>query len=125
MYRFYILMISLLFFNGCGSKTLNYSSTATILIKSPNMKFYDKGFIKYFDDHIDLEILSAGQSVLKLKVYNDEICKDSLRCISSKEFNELYLNKNYKDDFLMKLLSKNDKIIQHKDNDIFIKIIKD
>ena len=125
MYRFFIFSILILFFVGCGSKTPYISNTATILIKSPSMKFYDKGFITYYEDHIVLEVLSTGHSLLKLKIYDDEICKDSLRCMDADDFYKEFLNGEYKDDFLMQLLLKKGKVIQYKDKNILIKVIKD
>ena len=86
------------------------------------MKFYDKGFITKYDDYIHLQIFNVGQLVLNLKIYKDEICKGTLQCISSKEFNKKYFNSLYKDDFLYNLFSKNK--IYHKDkiNNILIKV---
>lgn len=91
------------------------------------MKFYDKGFINYFEDHVYLQILSVGTVVLDLKVYEDEVCKDYLRCIDSKDFNAQYINENYEKDFLYKLLTKNEKeiVFRDKPNGILIKILKD
>ena len=91
------------------------------------MKFYDKGFINTFDDHVYLQILSAGTVVLDLKVYEDEVCKDALRCINSKDFNKEYLVQNYNEDFLYKLLTQNKKeiVFRDKPNGILIKILKD
>lgn len=91
------------------------------------MKFYDKGFISKFSDYTEVQILSAGVSVLKLKIYEDKICKDTFQCQSSSSFNKEYLNKNYSDDFLKKLFDNDKKDITHRDkeNKILIKIKKD
>lgn len=116
-----------LFLTACASKTLTSSKTATIIIKTPNMKFYDKGFINYYEDHIYLQILSAGTVVLDLKVYRDEVCKDTLRCMGSSEFNETFIHKSYEKHFLYDLLSQNQKEIVFRDrpNGILIKVLKD
>ena len=90
-------------------------------------EFYDKGFITYYDDHIVVEILNAGNSVLKLIIYDDKICRDTFMCLSSNEFNTKYINKDYKKDFLKQLFSKKDKVVKFKDkkNHIIIKISRD
>lgn len=91
------------------------------------MKFYDKGFISKFSDYTEVQILSAGVSILKLKIYEDKVCKDTFQCQSSSSFNKEYLSKNYSDDFLKKLFDNNKKDITHRDkeNKILIKIKKD
>ncbi len=86
------------------------------------MKFYDQGFITKYDDHIVLQIFNAGQIILNLKVYKDEVCKGTLQCMSSKEFNEIYFSKSYSDDFLYNLLSKNKIYYKDKKNNILIKV---
>ena len=99
------------------------------------MKFYDKGFITKYDDNIHLQIFNAGQMVLNLKIYKDEVCQGTFECISSKEFNSKYFHTSYKDDFLYNLLSnvengdfknnipRNNKIyFKDKKNKILIKV---
>lgn len=86
------------------------------------MKFYDKGFVYKYENYIHLQIFNVGNIVLDLKIYKDEICRSSLECINSKEFNEKYLDIRYENDFLYKLFSKEN--IYHKDkkNNILIKV---
>jgi len=86
------------------------------------MKFYDQGFITKYDDHIVLQIFNVGQIILNLKVYKDEVCKGTLQCMSSKEFNKIYFSKSYNDDFLYNLLSKNKIYYKDKKNNILIKV---
>ncbi len=102
-------------------------SSATILIKTPKMKFYDKGFISKYDDYTEIQVFSAGKTVLTLKVYEDQVCRDTFECQSSKVFNSEYLSSNYKDDFLKTLFDKEEKELIHRDkeNGILIKIKKD
>jgi len=91
------------------------------------MKFYDKGFVNYYDDHVYLQILSAGTVVLDLKVYDDEVCKDALRCMDAKEFNKTFINEDYEKNFLYELLTQNKKdiVFRDKPNGILIKVLKD
>ncbi|MEA3553371.1 MAG: hypothetical protein U9R39_03080, partial [Campylobacterota bacterium] len=70
------------------------------------MKFYDKGFITKYEDNVHLQIFNAGQMVLNIKIYKDEVCQGTLQCISAKEFNNQYFHPSYKDDFLYNLFSK-------------------
>jgi len=97
------------------------------MIKTPKMKFYDKGFITKFRDYTKVQIFSAGTSVLSLKIYDNQICKDTFKCQSLKSFNNEFLDKSYKDTFIKELFDNEDKEIIHRDkkNNILIKIKKD
>ena len=97
------------------------------MIKTPKMKFYDKGFITKSRDYTKVQIFSAGTSVLSLKIYDNQICKDTFKCQSLKSFNDEFLNKSYKDTFIKELFDNEDKEIIHRDkkNNILIKIKKD
>jgi len=116
------ILLSLLFFTACATKQPTITSSHTIIIKTPKMKFYDKGFISKYEEYIHLEIFQVGNIVLDLKIYKNEVCQSTLKCISSKEFNEKYLHNSYKDDFLYNLFSQ--KKIYFKDtiNNILIKV---
>ena len=69
-YLIYILLSAFLF-TGCFTAKPQLVSSATILIKTPSMKFYDKGFIFKYDDYTQVQIFSAGTAVLDMKIYND------------------------------------------------------
>ena len=98
------------------------SKSATILFKTPNMKFYDKGFVTKYDDHIDLQIFNAGTLVLKLLIYKDEICQNSFKCIDSKQFNKEYLSTKYNNDFLYNLFLEEKVYFRDNKNHILIKV---
>ena len=91
------------------------------------MKFYDKGFISQYSDYTKVEIFSAGTAVLSLKIYDNQICRDTFECQSLKAFNNDFLHTSYEDDFIKILFDKEDKEIIHRDNKykILIKIKKD
>ena len=91
------------------------------------MKFYDKGFITKYGNHTSIQILSTGVSVLNLDIYENQICSDTFKCQSLKSFNNEFLHKSYKDNFIKELFDKEDKEIIHRDriNKILIKIKKD
>ena len=91
------------------------------------MKFYDKGFIAKYGNHTSVQILSAGTTVLNLKIYENQICSDTFSCQSLKSFNKDYLNESYEDNFIKELFEKEEKEIIHRDkkNKILIKIKKD
>lgn len=116
-----------LFLTSCALKEPSISQSATILIKTPTMKFYDKGFIKKYPNHTQLMIFSAGTAVLELKIYENRICKDTFECQTFKEFNAAYLHSSYEDDFIKNLFLEPQKEIIFKDpkNNVTIKVEKD
>jgi len=104
-----------------------HSKSASILLKTPKMKFYDKGFISYFPSYTQVQVFQAGSVVLDLKVYEDKICKSTFKCLSSKAFNEEFFHKSYEKSFFKDLVEKKEKkiIFRDKEHKILIKILKD
>ena len=125
MNKLFFLTLFLLF-TGCAIKEPVRSEAATILIKTPKMRFYDKGFIQRYQDHIEIQIYNAGTSILTLNIYDDRICKDNFKCLSPKEFNKEFFDESYDDDFLKELFEQKKERVVFKDREknILIKIIK-
>jgi hypothetical protein len=123
----FTIIITIFIFFGCANRQPKLVSSATILIKTPTMKFYDKGFISKYSDHINVQIFSAGSAILNLDIFDDRVCKDTFSCETNSSFNKKYLDKSYKNTFLKELFSENKKQIIHRDkkNNILIKILKD
>ena len=121
------LIFMIIFFSGCALKKPILSQSATIMIKTPTMKFYDKGFISNYADHTKVQIYSAGQIVLDLMLYENQVCQSTFECMTSKEFNKEYLHPSYKENFLKNIFEQNEKNSIHadRDNRILIKIKKD
>lgn len=117
----------MILFTGCFSNQPKLTSSATILIKTPAMKFYDKGFIYEYDDYTQVQIFSAGAAVLDLKIYEDQICRSTFECQDLQTFNTNFLHKSYDENFLKELFNKKEKNIVHRDreNRILIKIKRD
>ena len=114
-----------LLFTGCSQKQPKLVQSATIIFKTPVMKFYDKGFITHYDEYIHLQVLNLGKVVLDLEIYNNKICEGTFQCINSSEFNLKYLNKDYKENFMYNLFKKDTVYFKDKKNNILIKIKKD
>lgn len=91
------------------------------------MKFYDKGFINHYANYTQVQVFSAGNVVLNLKIYDDRVCRDTFECQTLKQFNKEYLSASYEDDFIQKLFSQDNKDIYFKDskNGVLIKVIKE
>ena len=120
----FILIIFIL--TSCAVKEPMISKSATILIKTPTMRFYDKGFINKYASYTQVQIFQVGNLVLDLKVYEDRICQSTFKCLSNKDFNKEFLHSSYEDSFFKNLIDKNENNIIHRDkkNNILIKIIK-
>ena len=113
-----------IFLSACSLKQLIQSKSAIVVFKTPSMKFYDKGFVKIYNNFINLQIYNSGIIALNLNIYKNKVCKGFLQCMSSKEFNKNYLSSQYEDDFLYKLFSKKNIYFKDKNNSIFIKVKK-
>ena len=116
------LVILLFFITGCVSKQPNKSTSSTILIKTPVLKYHDKGFINYFDDYIHLQLLNIGTVVLDLTIYKTKVCESTFKCISSNRFNQKYLHPSYDEDFLYTLFTSKRIYFKDKKNNVFIKV---
>ncbi|WP_424688498.1 MAG: hypothetical protein ACNI3H_09315 [Halarcobacter ebronensis] len=121
------LIFFIIFLSGCSFNQPKIVSSATILIKTPKLKFYDKGFISKFQNFTRVEVFSAGVTVLRLDIYDNQICKDTFKCQKSNNFNNEFLHSSYEKSFLKNLFEKDEKNIIHRDkqNSILIKIKKD
>jgi len=115
----------ILFFTSCSQKQAIENKSATIIFKTAKLKFYDKGFISRYSDHINLIIFNFGNIAFDLKIYKDKVCKGLFECVSHKEFNEKFLHKSYLDNFLYELFSKQNIYFKDKKNKVFIKVIYD
>ena len=120
--RKYILILSIVIFGGCFRHTPIKSDSATILIKTPSMKFYDTGFITKYPNYTEVQILNAGNVILSLELYEDEVCKDS-HCLSNEDFNKEFLSNTYDKQFLKNLFEENKPKIKWIDRENNIKII--
>lgn len=98
----YILLIIAIFFSACSVKNYEQTQTKIIIIKSPQIKFADLGYIRNSDKAIELELFSAGQSIQKIQI-NHLICVNE-GCMSKSGFNEDYLNKTYPNDTLQNII---------------------
>lgn len=128
MFKIFIsLLFVIVFFSSCATKEVINSSSATILIKTPTMKFYDKGFISKYENYTQVQIYSAGKTVLDLKLYENKVCKSTFECEDSITFNKKYLHTSYKKNFLKSIFDedKKESIFRDTKNKILIKIKRD
>jgi hypothetical protein len=86
------------------------------------MKYYDRGFIFYYENHVKLQLLNIGKVVLNLDIYQNKICKGTFECLSSQDFNKKYLHDSYNNDFLYDLFRKKKINFKDKKNNILIKV---
>ena len=105
MKKFYTLWASafILLFSGCGARPFVKTDAATIIMKTPKIKFADTGYIRSNEDLVALELFSAGQAVGKFEIEN-LVCVDGEGCMQKSSFNAEYLNVNYPDTLLENIL---------------------
>lgn len=125
LYRFLIPLIFVFIVTGCSYKQPLSSRTATIAFKTPNLKFYDKGFINRYEDSVELIILNLGVVVTDMTIYEDKVCKNVMLCYDGDTFNDKFLDKSYGKDFLYKLFTRDDIYFKDLKNGILIKVLYD
>jgi len=79
-------------------KNYEHTESKLIIIKSPQIKFADLGYIRHSNKALEIELFSAGQVVQKIAI-NHLVCVNA-GCTSKKSFNQEYLNASYPDDLL-------------------------
>ena len=119
--RFFIIIGLSIILTGCFTKP-TVSKSAIVIFKTPSLKFYDRGFLTTYDDHIHLQVYNAGQVGLNLLIYKDRVCQTTFECLDANEFNHKYLSSNYSSDFLYTLFSKQKIYFKDKKNKILIKV---
>ena len=97
-----IVVVFMLFFSACSIKNYKQTQSKLIIIKSPQLKFADLGYVRNSDKAIELELFIAGKSVKKIAI-NHLICVDE-GCMSKSTFNEEYLNAAYPSDLLQNII---------------------
>jgi len=98
----YILLIFILIFSACSSKNYEITKTKIVIIKSPQIRFSDLGYLRNSDKDVELELFMAGKSIQKINI-NHLICVNE-GCMSKSGFNADYLNENYPSDILQNIL---------------------
>ncbi|MFK5937675.1 MAG: hypothetical protein QM497_04670 [Sulfurimonas sp.] len=98
----YIFVGFILLFAGCSIKNYEQIDAKIIIIKSPQLKFADLGYVRHNDKDIELELFVAGQVVKKISI-NHLICVDE-GCMLKGSFNKEYLHASYPDDILQNII---------------------
>lgn len=108
MIKFYILWVSILILllGGCVAKPFTHFDAATIILKSPKLKFADTGYLRSSDEMVALELFSVSQPVAKIEVAR-LICVEGEGCMSKSRFNAEYLSAKYPDTLLENILRSN------------------
>ncbi len=120
-----VLLFFIIFLVGCSQKQPITSQSATIIFKTPSLKFYDKGFVTKYDNYIHLQIFNAGHNVLDLEIYKEKICKSTFKCMKGTAFNNKYLLNTYTNNFMYEIFNKKNVYFKDKKNKILFKIKKD
>ena len=98
----YLLLVLLLVFSACSVKEYKHTNTKLIIIKSPQIKFADLGFVRSSGTDIELELFMAGKCIKKIAI-NKLICVDE-GCMSRDGFNADYLSASYPDNLFQHIV---------------------
>ncbi|MCK4441360.1 MAG: hypothetical protein KAU90_05095 [Sulfurovaceae bacterium] len=129
-----ITTISTIFFilTGCTSKNLvkeKNQESAFIVLKTPQMKYADMGFIYKNNSFVKVEIYSMGQPIMSLDINGMNVCMSTFKCMEKKDFNAKMLSANYPDTLLENIFKSkpifNGKNLEKNSNGFIQKIIKD
>ena len=102
--RYLFVAALMLFFAGCAIKQPTVKESWVVLLKTPKLKFNDIGYILHDNEHVELQLYSAGNAVESFSV-NHLVCVQS-GCMRKSSFNQEYLSGAYDDDLLQDLLMR-------------------
>jgi len=98
----YIFLAVALFLSACSMGEYKQTQPKLVIIKSPQLKFADLGYIRNDGDSVELELFIAGKVVEKITI-NYLICTTH-GCMSKSGFNEDYLSRYYDENFMQNVL---------------------
>lgn len=93
----------LLVMSGCGAKPFVQREAATIIFKTPKIRFADAGYVRSNEDRVVLELFSAGQAVGRFEIEN-LVCVEGEGCMRKSSFNAEYLSAFYPETLLENIL---------------------
>ena len=97
-------ILPLLLFWGCATRQYEAPRPALIVIKTPELKYADQGFLYRGKEHIKIQVYASGKAVFELTV-GKRICMDN-GCMSEKEFYRKYLHAEYPKGTLAAIFSR-------------------
>ncbi|OCX42904.1 hypothetical protein A7X81_06730 [Campylobacter ornithocola] len=90
--------------SSCALKTKIQSQSTYIILKTPQIKFADYGFLYEGKNLTKLEFYNSSKVLFELKI-TDKICINGV-CYTKILFNKRFFNYEYYDDFLQDLILK-------------------
>ena len=93
----------LLLLSGCGARPFVHNDAATIILKTPKIRFADAGYVRSNEEKVALELFTAGHPVGKFEIEN-MVCVEGEGCMRKSSFNEEYLNRHYPDTLMENVL---------------------
>jgi len=102
-FTLWVSLFSLLVLSGCGAKPFVHDDVATIIMKTPKIKFADTGYVRSNEDVVSLELFSAGVAVGRFEI-ETLVCVDGEGCMRKSSFNEEYLSEHYPDTLMENVL---------------------
>lgn len=107
--KYSILWVSLvsLLISGCATKRFSISEPKIITLKTPKIKYADMGYVRYEGDAVQVELFTAGVSVEKITMNEEEVCV-SAGCMSEAAFIKEYLNPEYPSDTMRRIVQNMD-----------------
>jgi hypothetical protein len=102
IHKFYKILpvILVLILTGCGIKQPMQQKSAFILLKTPEIRYADMGFVSEYAGSIKVQIYSNAQPVVSLDIYQDRICMSLFECMNKSDFYRKVFHASYPEDTL-------------------------
>ncbi len=95
-----LLLTLMLILWGCASKESLQQKSAFIILKTPEIRYADMGFISEYPSSLKVQIYSNAQPAVSLDMYKDRICMSLFECMNKNDFYRKAFHVSYPGDTL-------------------------
>lgn len=104
LFKKVFLFILCVFLSACSTKIQINPKSTFVVLKTPQIKFSDYGFLYRRDKMTILELYNASKPIFELKIM-DKICVNGV-CYTKQNFNKKFFNYEHYNDFVQDLINK-------------------
>ncbi len=104
MYKVLVAIAAIFWAAGCRQPQYERTRTAYIVIKTPQLRYADMGFVETGKETMRVQLYANGAAQTALEITPSQVCSGRFACLSKEAFNARFLSADYPADTLEKIL---------------------
>ena len=104
MYKTLVVIAAIFWATGCRQPQYERTRTVYIVIKTPQLRYADMGFVETGEEAMRLQLYANGAAQTALEITPKQICSGRFSCMSKEVFTARFLSADYPSDTLEKIL---------------------